>query len=256
MQAEEMSIAAQNALLKTLEEPPESAFIILVTRSLDRLLPTTLSRCQPVPFGSLPDDFVEACLSDRHPDLPADHARFLSRYCGGRLGSAIRLAGAGLFEIKVNLNQTLADLRALGPTGFAAVAQEHASSLAETFIAELVEAGKIEKAGEAATTEPTRRGLRELLALASCLYRDVIQLGCGRPDQLINADQADLVGQMADRIDPERAAQAVRDIYRAETDIASNANVPLALETLAIRLLRHETRDASKPLGAAREDTQ
>ncbi len=242
LNSEQMSVAAQNALLKTLEEPPGAAFIILVTRSLDRLLPTTLSRCQPVPFVALPDEFVETCLRQRLPDLPDEQVAFLARHSDGRLGVAIRLSGAGLFEMKTRLNQVLVELPKLGPTAFAAHVQEDAAKLAEGYIAEMVETGMIEKAGEAPAAEPTRRGLMGMLELVSHLYRDALQVGCGRSDGLINADQVDLVRRMADRLGPESAAEVIRDVYRAETDIANNANVPLALEALAIRLLRHEQR--------------
>lgn len=250
--AEQMSVAAQNSLLKTLEEPPESAFIILVTRSLDRLLQTTLSRCQPVPFSALPADFVAEQLRERLPDLPEEQARFLAGYCGGRLGVALHLAGADLLEIKTRLNQALANLRGVGPTGLAKHIQDDASGLADGYIAEMVEAGMIDRASEASTTEPTRRGLMDLLSMASCLYRDVLRSGCGASEQLTNIDQIELVDQMADRISPEAAAQAIRDIRQAETDIAANANVPLALEALAIRLLRHEAGGSENRAQAAR----
>ncbi len=253
LSSEEMSVAAQNALLKTLEEPPASAFIILVTRSLDRMLPTTLSRCQPVPFAALPAEFVEACLRSRRSDLPNEQARFLSRYSAGQLGVALRRADGGLFEIKVRLNQALARLGVLGPSGWAKLVQEDAAALAERAVEEMVEAGKIEKTAEAATAEPLRRGLMEMLSLASCLYRDVLQVGCGRSDRVVNADQLELVSGLADRVSPEAAAAAIREIYRAETDIAQNANVPLALESLAIRLLRLERREALREVQTTRE---
>lgn len=256
LQSEQMSVAAQNALLKTLEEPPGFAFIILVTRSLDRLLPTTLSRCQPVPFVALPAAFVAERLRSSLPDLPEEQADFLARYSNGRLGVALRLAGVGLYEIKLRLNEALANLRKLGPMGLAQHVQEDASKLADGYITDLVEAGMIDRADEASTTEPTRRGLRDLLALASCLYRDALRAGCGESKGLINADQAHLVNDLADRLTPETAAESIREIQRAERDIASNANVSLALEALAIRLLKHETGGADKSLQAARGHTR
>jgi DNA polymerase-3 subunit delta' len=246
MDSDQMSVAAQNALLKTLEEPPDAAFIILVTRSLDRHLPTTLSRCQPVPFVSLPGEFVEAQLRTHRPDLPAGPMRFLARYSNGRLGLALRHADTELYDVKVRLNQVVADMRKLGPTEFAKQVQEFASSLAERYVAEMVETGAIDKASEASAAEPARRGLAESMSLISCLYRDAMQVGCGRGNEVINSDQMDLVKALAGRIDIETAAAAIRHVYQTETDIANNANVPLALETLAIRLIRLENRAAGR----------
>ena len=249
--ADEMSVAAQNALLKTLEEPPGSAFLLLVTRSLDRLLATTRSRCQPVPFVGLPADFVAQCVRDRLADLPDDQVRFVSRYCDGRLGVALRLAAMGLFEIKTRLNQALVDLRQLGPSGFAQHVQQDVSALVDGYVAEMVEAGMIEKAGEAAAAEPTRRGLADMLALMSCLYRDVVQICCGRAESIVNAEQVDLVRNLADRMSADAAGRAIREIHRTEVNIANNANVPLALESLAIGLLDLEARSADRSGQAA-----
>ncbi|MBN1346846.1 MAG: DNA polymerase III subunit [Phycisphaerae bacterium] len=246
LDSEEMSVAAQNALLKTLEEPPGAAFIILLTRSIDRLLPTTRSRCQPVPFVALPTDFVVQRLRQARPDLPDEQVRFLSRYSNGRLGTALRQADAGIFEAKIRLNEALADLRRVGPSDLAKLVQDSAAKLAEGYIEEMVESGMIEKANEASTTEPVRRGLIVLLSLASCLYRDVIQMGCGRPEEIVNVDQQDQVRTVAARIAPEAAAEAVREIYKTETDVAANANAALAFEALAVRLLRLEPRRAEK----------
>lgn len=61
--AERLTKAAQNALLKTLEEPPRNSVIILVTRDKNKLLPTVLSRCQIVKFNSLSDGEIGKLLA-------------------------------------------------------------------------------------------------------------------------------------------------------------------------------------------------
>jgi len=238
--ADQMSISAQNALLKTLEEPPSAAFIILVVRSLDRLLPTTLSRCQPVPFVALPDAFVEEQLRAGRPALPHDHLRFLSRYCNGQLGVAIRQVKGSLFENKIVINRALADLPQSGPSPFVRSVQDCASSLADDYVAEMIQSGLIDKASETSGAEPTRRGFLESLNLAAGFYRDVMQIGCGRSDVVVNTDQMALLNATAERLPPEVAASAIREIHRTESDIVNNANVVLALEALAIRLTRLE----------------
>ncbi len=252
--AEDMSVSAQNALLKTLEEPPGASFLILLTRSLDRLLPTTLSRCQPVPFGTLPREFVETALQAALPETADDIVRFLAAYCQGRLGLALRLARANLYESKKRLIDALANLSRVGPSGLAKVIQEEAGKLAQHSIEEMVEAGLIDKASEAAATEPTRRGLREMLSLASSLYRDAIQATCGRDDRMIHGDQAGAVRRLASEHSLESLAEAAREIYRTETEIAGNANVTLALEGLAIRLLRRRSPTDRAALRPARGD--
>ncbi len=62
-QAEKMTVEASNALLKTLEEPPESTLIILITSNHNRLLPTIVSRCKKIRFRSLSQEEVTQILS-------------------------------------------------------------------------------------------------------------------------------------------------------------------------------------------------
>src|SRR5262249_10538422 len=64
--AEELSTSAANALLKTLEEPIASTHFILLTDTLDALLPTVLSRTQRVRFGTLPDAVVQRILVEKN----------------------------------------------------------------------------------------------------------------------------------------------------------------------------------------------
>ena len=80
--------AAANKLLKTLEEPPPRAVIILVTSGADQLLPTIRSRCQRVDFAYLGADAVAAALIT--DGIPADRADLLARLAGGRIDRARR----------------------------------------------------------------------------------------------------------------------------------------------------------------------
>jgi len=91
--AERMQDPAQNALLKTLEEPPGQAALILVTPSAERLLATIRSRCQRIPFAPLPAEFVAARLAAL-TGCDAATARALARGAGGRAGRGrVRTAG-------------------------------------------------------------------------------------------------------------------------------------------------------------------
>jgi len=83
--ASEMSDGAQNALLKTLEEPPPHVVFILVSADADRLLETVRSRCRRVDFGLVAAKEIEAGLSERGSD--AEQAAVLARLAAGRPGS-------------------------------------------------------------------------------------------------------------------------------------------------------------------------
>lgn len=85
---------AQNALLKTIEEPPQRTHLLLVTDAPSDLLDTVRSRCQRVDFTSLGDDQLRQALSDA--DVPDDVVDAAVRMSGGRLDRARALSGPRL----------------------------------------------------------------------------------------------------------------------------------------------------------------
>lgn len=95
LSADSMNAAAQNAFLKTLEEPPPGTHIVLVAEAGDRLLPTIRSRCVRVPFGPLPLSFVAERLEEER-GIEAEEARLLAALAGGSLGRALRLTPEAL----------------------------------------------------------------------------------------------------------------------------------------------------------------
>lgn len=86
-----LTIAAQNALLKTLEEPPDHSLLILIANNPDALLPTVRSRCQRVPFAPLPAEVVADILVERHGIEPSA-ARRLAGLAEGSPGRALALS--------------------------------------------------------------------------------------------------------------------------------------------------------------------
>src|SRR5690606_31250577 len=81
--------AAANAFLKTLEEPPPFAVLVLTTRDKELLLPTILSRCQALPLRPVPAERIERFLRDRLGVNP-DRAALVARISNGRVGWAVR----------------------------------------------------------------------------------------------------------------------------------------------------------------------
>lgn len=87
-EAELLNSTGQNALLKTLEEPTPGTYLVLVTSSEHRLLPTIRSRCQRVAFGPLDDAAVARWLSEHHSDLDEQTAKWVVGFAQGSLGRA------------------------------------------------------------------------------------------------------------------------------------------------------------------------
>ena len=91
--ADRMNEAAQNSLLKTLEEPAGQVTFILVTSVRNALLDTIRSRCIPISFGALSETILREALAARN--IPAAEAEAVAALAGGSLGRAIRLAEGG-----------------------------------------------------------------------------------------------------------------------------------------------------------------
>lgn len=114
--AEELSQAAANALLKTLEEPGARTHFVLLSSSADALLPTIRSRTQRVRFAALPDDVVAELLGERGVEHP--RATEIAQLAGGSMASALVLSDAEASARRddfVSLAIAALDARDLGP---------------------------------------------------------------------------------------------------------------------------------------------
>lgn len=96
-EAEKMTAQAQNALLKTLEEPPEYAVIMLLTSNVNALLPTIVSRCVTLDMKPVPDEIVRRFLSSQL-QIPDYKAEVCVAFARGNIGKAKALATSEDFE--------------------------------------------------------------------------------------------------------------------------------------------------------------
>ncbi len=99
--ADDFNEESANSFLKTLEEPPQGALLLLIATDADRQLATILSRCQVVRFAPLSDADVAAVLESRHLD-PAKCAR-LARLSSGSVGRALALDDDTIAEVRRKL---------------------------------------------------------------------------------------------------------------------------------------------------------
>lgn len=96
-EAEKMNVQAQNALLKTLEEPPEYAVIIILTTNVDALLPTILSRCVVLNMKPVEDKLVKEFLM-KYVQVPDYKAEVCAAFARGNIGKAKILASSEEFD--------------------------------------------------------------------------------------------------------------------------------------------------------------
>lgn len=235
--SELMSNAAQNALLKTLEEPPPGVRLILLTENADRLLATTRSRCSLIRFGPLPEDFVVGKLQAERdeetgePICPdAGRAAFWARFTDGSLGRAIDLARAGWHEIKCELVESLASLR---PGGDAALG-ERLAKLSDDRADQIVKQAKAASGMEMSKRLATRQSVATMLQILASTCRDALSLATGADRPLIHQDQAAAVRQLAGRFSAMQLAAIVEQLSLLEGLLWRNVNAKTVWDNVVI----------------------
>jgi DNA polymerase-3 subunit delta' len=221
-EADRMVEEAQNALLKTLEEPGESTLLVLETARPDRLLPTIHSRCVRVPFRSLSDVEVAAIL--RREGLDTAQSTTLSRWSQGAPGAALALASRGAIEMRALLEQAFE-----GGFDPFATARE-VSEIDGDF------------PGKTAPARSRARA-RSFLDLAASVLRDALRASAGiAPDSLPHGD---LVTRLARA--PEGAlSSALERILDARQDVDANLAPDAALERAFLALEPLSTSPAAR----------
>ncbi len=122
-----LNTAAQNALLKSLEEPPPGSYVILVSHNCGALLPTVRSRCHRILFGPLPEESLRVVLTERL-GISAEEARDLAPLAQGSPGKAIELQAHLSADERAALRACLADLRGARYGAFVPLASRLARS--------------------------------------------------------------------------------------------------------------------------------
>ena len=209
-EAETMSAGAQNALLKTLEEPYGRTLIVLITDQPGVLLPTILSRCQLVRFAALPEATVRKELERR--GVEKSTAAEAARLASGSLGVAIRWIEDGVVAAAGELTAQM-DRLAAGrpPDDLAGWLKRAADAYAEK---------QLERDKQSSKDQATREGLSLYFRIAAEHVRQQMAAAPDDPEAL------------------EHACGTIDALARAETYLDENVNVPLALQQLAATLER------------------
>jgi DNA polymerase-3 subunit delta' len=252
--ADAMAEESQNALLKTLEEPPPFAHLILVSAEPEALLETVRSRCRAVRFSRLSVDAVEVRLDD-HPPGPERSAA--ARLSGGDAGRARFLLGAEGRELRTAVESLARAVRSGDLAGTpwdslarAADAAGEAESAAVRAAAEAAEEEAAERTGPAArrrardAEEAAKRASRRArnasldlgLGLLGTWIRDLAAVAEGAPELALNSDRTDELAELGDGLDPRRARRAGELVLDTRRRLTVNVSEALALEALAYRL--------------------
>lgn len=228
LDAELMTTEAQNALLKTLEEPPPGVKIILIAEQADQLLPTTLSRCSPVRFGLLPRDFVTDKLLQAGVDQ--QEAAFWAAFTDGQLGRALDLGRQGMYQIKRELLDRLA---AMGPAGDGSLS-ESLIKTAESLADQQVKRVKTDQGVELSRNLALRTAAGAVLELLASVYRDAMSQAAGSDRPLVHADQPDAIAAVSARLDITRLAGVVEQLSELEQMLWRNVSPKIVWDNVAI----------------------
>lgn len=201
---------AQDALLKTLEEPAAQAIMILVASSAGRVLPTIRSRAQSIPLRPAPLQLIREALVARGCD--EDQADLVARLSGGRIGWA---------------------LNAVHDDALLAYRREMLDELREVIegprLARIKAAEQLSK-----RVGKDKAALRNILEIWLTYWRDVLLQSLDCPVKPCNSDRADEIRSLVARTSARDAQGALAATRRTIDALATNANLRLALDALLL----------------------
>ena len=209
-EGEKMTAQAQNALLKTLEEPPAYAVILILTTQVEALLPTILSRCVVLNMKPVPDALVKKYLMEEL-GVPDYKANICVAFARGNVGKAKLLASSEEFEKVKDEAITLVKY------------------INDMEISEIVKA--IKKINE------YKFDVNDYLDILSAWYRDVLLFKATRDvNSLIFKEEIQQIMRVSDRSTYEGIENIVKALEQAKRRLEANVNFDLTMELLLMTI--------------------
>jgi len=207
--AETMTMQAQNCLLKTLEEPPRFAVIILTTPSLYGLKETIRSRI--LKYNLKKNTFREVLELLNRLYSASRSNEFIASYSGGIIGTAMKLAGSENFDALRNEIIELADQ--VGREGLVAVFDKY-----DIF-------------------EKNKEDIDTILDMMEIFYRDILVCKRTRNEgMLINSDKKDIIIDSAKRYTSKKLVDNIEIINTTRSNLNYNTNYQLSIEVMLMKL--------------------
>ena len=209
-EAEKMNVQAQNALLKTIEEPPAYAVIILLTTNADRFLPTILSRCVTLNIKAVPDEKIKKYLMS-HYQIPDYQAEVCVAFAQGNVGKAIALASSEDFnELKASAIQLI-------------------KRLDDIDLYEMTEAVK--------QISEYKLEINDYFDLMMIWYRDVLYYKATKDvNKLIFKDEIYDIKRQAEQSSYNGIETILEALQKAQVRLSANVNFDLVIELLLLTI--------------------
>jgi DNA polymerase-3 subunit delta' len=211
-EADKLNDASANALLKVLEEPPRTSYLILITARPAMLLPTILSRCQMIRFAPLTPAEIETHLV-QHERADSKTARLRARAAGGSIGRAL----AGDLETFTAQRKAM-----LGVLNALVVTSDRAQLL---------------RSAEQLNEAQYKDEFEERLDVLETLIRDAWMLSLGtKTELLVNEDLLPELEKISARLDPSRAADWILQIDDLREQLIVNVNRKVTTDALFLTM--------------------
>lgn len=208
--ADEMTVQAQNALLKTLEEPPKHAVLILLTARPDSLLPTIVSRCQRIKMSPITREEIEKYLINKK-GLEENEARVIGSLSKGIIGEALRLLEDE--DFKRQRKETIRITR------------------------DLIDKNTIEVLENIHFFIEERPHINEILDMLIIWYRDLlIYKDTNVWTYIINIDQGEDILYQSKKLSFDSIKEMFLIINKTRENFMTNVNFQLSLENMLLEL--------------------
>lgn len=181
-EGELLNTEAQNAFLKTFEDPPDYAVFIIVTDNASALLPTILSRATLIHFPPVNDSIVEKYLLEKYPEKK-DNLSFYIKYCEGIPGEADKIIGDEKFEEIRN--------NSLEKLPYVLSSDKAAAFDVQKFVTENSDDAEI------------------IFNLWLSFLRDIMVIKCGAFENVVNSDKLDILKKMVAKYDMKLISNAI-----------------------------------------------
>lgn len=209
-EAEKMNPQAQNAILKTIEEPPAYSIVMLLTANRGAFLPTILSRCVLLDVKPVEQKRVKHYLEEVYK-IPEEQADFFSRFSMGNIGKAINLSGSeGFVELK-----------------------NHAIDL----LKHIYELNIYELADKVKDFKDWKNEIGDYFDIMVMWYRDLLLLkSCDDKKSLIFLNEYDSLRRQCDKLEYMGINAIFEEIDLARSRLFSNVNFETVIEVLLIKI--------------------
>ncbi|HCU2780956.1 TPA: DNA polymerase III subunit delta' [Clostridioides difficile] len=207
--AEKMTVEAQNALLKTLEEPPNYAIIILVTNNKESLLETIKSRCDIIKFLPIPIEDLKRYLINT--GIEEERAQLLAIFSRGSIENALNLSQSSEFSM---MREDI---------------QQYIQIMLDKNIVEILNIPN--------NMEKYRGKIIALLDMMINYFRDIILLKENvNKNMLINVDKLVFIQNMSGKISYSQLSKIIDIIEDAKSKIKSNCNFNISIQVMSLNI--------------------